>query len=118
MASPPATQYWAGILLAQIAYIDEADLGAQRAAMQAALQQIQPAAGGPWTMTWGPATDQGILAFVAANATGSTYALVFRGSLADADAHDFCATGSKTRTRSSKIRFSIRRPPARTSPPD
>ncbi len=87
--NPAPWQPWAGILLAQISYTDEADLPAQKTAMESALQAIQPAAGGPWTMTWGPATDQGILAYVAANATRSVYALVFRGSLADDAAHDF-----------------------------
>ncbi len=89
MAGVPAEQYWAGVLLAQISYTDEANLPAQKAAMETALQAIQPAAGGPWTMAWGPATDQGILAYVAANTTRSVYALVFRGSLADDAAHDF-----------------------------
>src|SRR5579884_4114231 len=57
--------------------------------MEAALQAIQPAALGPWSLTWGPATDQGILAYVAVGANAQTYALVFRGSLADDAAHDF-----------------------------
>jgi len=86
---PPPGQWWSGVLLAQIAYLDENNLGGQRAAMEAALQAIQPAALGPWSLTWGPATDQGILAYVAVGANAQTYALVFRGSLADDAAHDF-----------------------------
>jgi lipase (class 3) len=87
----PATpaQYWSAMELAAIAYTDETNLPKQRADITAALQALQPAALGPWSLAWGPATDQGILAYVAASADRATYALVFRGSLADLDARDF-----------------------------
>ena len=88
-ASPTPQQYASAMELAAIAYTDETDLGAQRADIQKALQALPAWELGPWTLVWGPATDQGILAYVAQAADTSTYALTFRGSLADLDAHDF-----------------------------
>jgi hypothetical protein len=88
-AAPTPEQYASAMELAAIAYTDEANLGAQRADMQKALQALEAWELGPWTLVWGPATDQGILAYVAQAADKTTYALTFRGSLSDIDAHDF-----------------------------
>jgi hypothetical protein len=89
-ASSTPAQWWSALELAAIAYTDETNLAQQRADMDAALGALQPAALGPWSIVWGPATDQGILAYVArSGGSPSTYALVFRGSLAALDAHDF-----------------------------
>ncbi|HEX3469065.1 MAG TPA: lipase family protein [Candidatus Elarobacter sp.] len=86
---PGPQQYWAAIELAAIAYTDETDLSAQRADIEKGLAAIPAAALGPWTLAWGPATDQGILAFVAQAADKTTYGLAFRGSLDQIVAHDF-----------------------------
>ncbi len=86
---PTPAQYWSAMELAAIAYTDETDPGKQRADIEAALQGLQPAALGPWTLSWGPATNQGILAYVAQAADKKTYALAFRGSLSQIVAHDF-----------------------------
>ena len=87
--SPTPEQYASAMELAAIAYTDETNLGAQHADMQTALQALQAWELGPWTLVWGPATDQGILAYVAQAVDKTTYALVFRGSLNEIDAHDF-----------------------------
>lgn len=88
---PTPSQYWAAMYLAKIAYTDETDPNAQRAAIEAALQPSaeQPSDLAPWKLVWGPATDQGILAYIAQSSVASTYALVFRGSLSELAAHDF-----------------------------
>jgi len=75
--------------LAKIAYTSETDLAAQRAAIEAALQTAEPSDLAPWKLIWGPATDQGILAYIAQSSVTSTYALVFRGSLSELVAQDF-----------------------------
>jgi hypothetical protein len=75
--------------LAAIAYTDENDLGKQHADIETALQALPAAQLGPWTLVWGPATDQGVLAYVAQAANKTTYALAFRGSLSQIVAHDF-----------------------------
>ena len=72
-------------LLSSIAYYDEADQPAQKAAMASALASIQAPVNGPWTLTWGPATNDGVLGFVARGADG-TYALALRGTLTSWDA--------------------------------
>lgn len=82
-------QYASAMELAAIAYTDETDLGAQRADIEKALAALDAWELGPWTLVWGPATDQGILAYVAQASDKTTYALAFRGSLDELDAHDF-----------------------------
>jgi len=86
---PTPKQYLSALELAAIAYTDATDLGSQGADFQIALQALQPVALGPWSLIWGPATDQGILAYVAQAADKATYALAFRGSLSQIVAHDF-----------------------------
>lgn len=86
---PTPQQYWAALELAAISYTDETDAGKQHADMEAALQALPAAELGPWTLVWGPATDQGILAYVAQAADKTTYALTIRGSLSQTAAHDF-----------------------------
>jgi hypothetical protein len=88
---PTPSQYWAAMYLAKIAYIDETNLAGQRAAFEAALESSsqQPSDLAPWKLVWGPATNQGILAYIAQSSVASTYALVFRGSLSELAAADF-----------------------------
>jgi hypothetical protein len=86
---PTPQQYSSAMELAAIAYTDETDPGAQRADIQKALQALQAWELGPWTLVWGPATNQGILAYLAQAADKTTYALAFRGSLSQIVAHDF-----------------------------
>jgi hypothetical protein len=82
------THILAAANLAEIAYIDEGDENDQKTAMIAALDALGADANGPWTLRWGPATNDGVLALVAQGADGS-YALAFRGSLLDDDAPGF-----------------------------
>jgi triacylglycerol lipase len=86
---PTPEQYASAMELAAIAYTDEGNLGAQHGDMQRALQALQAWELGPWTLVWGPATNQGILAYVAQAANKTTYALAFRGSLSQIVAPDF-----------------------------
>jgi hypothetical protein len=72
-------------LLSIVSYYDEADQPAQKASMRKALAGIGPGVNGPWTLTWGPATNAGVLGFVARGADGR-YALALRGTLTDWDA--------------------------------
>ncbi len=72
-------------LLSIVSYYDEADQPAQKASMSKALAGIGPGVNGPWTLTWGPATNAGVLGFVARGADGR-YALALRGTLTDWDA--------------------------------
>jgi lipase (class 3) len=72
-------------LLSIVSYYDEADQPAQKARMQKALAGIQPSVNGPWSLSWGPALNDGVLAFVARGADGR-YALALRGTLSDLDA--------------------------------
>jgi triacylglycerol lipase len=76
--------------LAKIAYRDEANPGPQRGDIAHDLSQIPAAAHGPWTLVWGPAEMDGILAYVArSNDAKPAHALAFRGSLTELAAHDF-----------------------------
>jgi triacylglycerol lipase len=86
---PTPSQYWAAMYLAKIAYTDETDADKQSADIASALRSAQPSDLAPWTLVWGPATDQGILAYVAQASDKKTYALAFRGSLSEFAAHDF-----------------------------
>jgi hypothetical protein len=80
----------AAISLAIITYDDEGgDPAKQKVAMSKALSQLSPAAAGPWSLKWGPADNDGILAFVALNSAGTQYAVAIRGSLTDEDAAGF-----------------------------
>ncbi len=75
--------------LAGIAYTDERDDVAnparQKANVATALAALYPQIGGPWRLVWGPAGNQGVLAYVALGSDKQTYALAFRGSLSPAD---------------------------------
>src|ERR1700682_3847307 len=85
-----ASQKRAAIELAVISYIDEASTTNQAADMQKALSTTIPAAAnGPWTLVWGPAEVEGILAYVAVGNDNTQYAVVFRGSLSDIHAKEF-----------------------------
>jgi hypothetical protein len=83
-----STQILAAANLAMIAYTDEADPLRQKADIITALGALGSSANGPWTLTWGPADNDGVLAYVARGADG-TYALAFRGSLTDDDSEGF-----------------------------
>lgn len=86
-------QIRAGMEFAAIAYTDEQDdvrdPVRQKADIASALAALYPQIGGPWRLVWGPANNQGILAYVALGADRKTYALAFRGSLSDVDANGF-----------------------------
>lgn len=73
----------AAAYLAYFAYIDDA-LETVRPSDFTSLLSAIPAgpANGPWTLCWGPAVNDGILAYVAKGADG-TYALSFRGTDVD-----------------------------------
>jgi Lipase (class 3) len=83
-----STQILAAANLAFIAYDEEDDQWLQKAAIIEDLGALKADANGPWTLTWGPADNDGVLAYVAQGADG-TYALAFRGSLIDDDAEGF-----------------------------
>ena len=74
---------YAAAYLAYFAYIDDALDTVQASDFVQMLGQV-PAGkpNGPWTLTWGPAVNDGILAYVAKGADG-TYALAFRGTDVD-----------------------------------
>lgn len=76
--------------LAVIAYIDDTGSGDQKSDMTKALADLDASANGPYTLVWGPATNDGILSYVA-QGTDESYAVVFRGTLTDADAEGFFA---------------------------
>ena len=74
----------AAAYLAYIAYTDDALEVVKAADFQDMLSQVPSGdANGPWALTWGPAVNVGILAYVAQGADGS-YALAFRGTDSDA----------------------------------
>lgn len=78
---------------ASLAFIANADekykLPEIKKAMEDDLGQIVSEAGGPWSLVWGPALNQGILAYVALSADKTQYALAIRGSLAHWDIPGF-----------------------------
>ena len=76
--------------LAVIAYVDDTGSGDQKSDMTNALAALGAGANGPYTLVWGPATNDGVLSYVAQGADGS-YAVAFRGSLTDGDAEGFFA---------------------------
>ncbi len=91
----PATslQIRAAAELAAIAYTDErndtVDPAKQKAGITSALAMLDPQIGGPWRLAWGPAVNQGVLAYVALSSDRTTYALAFRGSVSPADMAGF-----------------------------
>lgn len=92
----------AAAYLAYFAYIDDALETVQASDFRAMLSAVPAgAANGPWTLSWGPAVNDGILCYVARGADG-TYGLGIRGTdtdtsitgafqnfLADAEAFNF-----------------------------
>src|ERR1700720_4500178 len=83
---------YAAMSLATITYDDEGGtLAQQKVAMSADLSSLPSSAEGPWSLMWGPAANDGILAFVALNAAKTQYAVAVRGSLIDEDAPGFIA---------------------------
>jgi hypothetical protein len=73
----------ASAYLAYFAYIDDALETVDPNDFDTFLAGVpQGAANGPWTLCWGPAVNDGILAYVAQGANG-TYALAFRGTDVD-----------------------------------
>ena len=83
---------YAAISLATITYDDEGGtLAQQKVAMSNDLASLPASAEGPWSLMWGPAANDGILAFVALNADKTRYAVAVRGSLSDEDAPGFIA---------------------------
>lgn len=83
---------YAAMSLATITYDDEGGtLAQQKVAMSTDLSNLPGSAEGPWSLMWGPAANDGILAFVALNAAKTQYAVAVRGSLSDEDAPGFIA---------------------------
>ena len=83
---------YAAMSLAAITYDDEGGtLAQQKTQMSADLAKLPASADGPWSLVWGPADNDGILAFVALNGARTQYALAIRGSLSDEDAPGFIA---------------------------
>ena len=73
----------AAAYLAYFAYIDDGLEIVDPTDFERLLQAVPPgAANGPWTLAWGPAVNDGILAYVARGADGS-YGLAFRGTNTD-----------------------------------
>ena len=74
---------FAAMSLAAITYLSESDQPQQKSLMSAALLAVPTAAGGPWTLEWGPANNAGNLVFVALNSSKNVYAVAIRGTVAD-----------------------------------
>ena len=74
---------FAAMSLAAITYLSESDPSQQKQQMSAALSALPPAAGGPWTLKWGPANNAGNLVFVALNSSQNVYAVAIRGTVED-----------------------------------
>jgi len=73
----------AAAYLSYFAYIDDALSVVLTSDFTTYLSQVPAgAANGPWTLCWGPAVNDGVLAYVAKGADGS-YALAFRGTDVD-----------------------------------
>src|SRR5262245_2545515 len=81
---------YAAMSLASITYDDEGGtLAQQKAQMTTDLGNLPASAEGPWSLLWGPADNDGVLSFVAQNASRTQYAVAIRGSLSDEDAPGF-----------------------------
>ena len=74
---------FAAMSLAAITYLSESDPSQQKAQMSAALLALPTAAGGPWTLVWGPANNAGNLVFVALSSSTNVYAVAIRGTVQD-----------------------------------
>jgi triacylglycerol lipase len=74
---------FAAMSLAAITYLSESDPSQQKSQMSAALLAVPTAAGGPWTLEWGPANNAGNLVFVALNSSKNVYAVAVRGTVED-----------------------------------
>lgn len=74
---------FAAMSLAAITYLSESDPSQQKPQMSAALSALPTAAGGPWTLQWGPANNAGNLVFVALNSSKNVYAVAVRGTVED-----------------------------------
>jgi hypothetical protein len=74
---------FAAMSLAAITYLSESDPSQQKSQISAALLALPAAAGGPWTLEWGPANNAGNLVFVALNSSKDVYAVAVRGTVED-----------------------------------
>ena len=74
---------YAAMSLAAITYDSESDPSQQKSVMSAALSALPAAAGGPWTLEWGPANNAGNLVFVALSSSTNVYAVAIRGTVQD-----------------------------------
>jgi triacylglycerol lipase len=72
---------FAAMSLAAITYLSESDPSQQKSQISAALLALPAAAGGPWTLEWGPANNAGNLVFVALNSSKDVYAVAVRGTV-------------------------------------
>lgn len=83
LQNPLTNGPYAAMSLAAITYISESNSSQQKAQMSAALLALPAAAGGPWTLEWGPANNAGNLVFVALNSSNNVYAVAVRGTVQD-----------------------------------
>jgi hypothetical protein len=74
---------YAAMTLAAIAYLSETDPTQQKPQMSQALTAAPGTANGPWTLVWGPANNDGNLAYVALDTTKSVYGVAIRGTVED-----------------------------------
>jgi hypothetical protein len=72
---------FAAMSLAAITYLSESDPSQQKSQISAALLALPAAAGGPWTLEWGPANNAGNLVFVTLNSSKDVYAVAVRGTV-------------------------------------
>lgn len=81
--SLPTSTPLAAINLAKIAYTDETEDGnpQQKTDITTALSDLDSSVQGPWSLVWGPATNNGNLAYVALNSASDLYAVVLRGTV-------------------------------------
>lgn len=82
---PTNTTAFAAINLASISYTDETQDGSpqQKTDIITALRNIAPQAWGPWSLIWGPGTNNGNLVYVAVNAARNRVAVAIRGTVSE-----------------------------------
>jgi pimeloyl-ACP methyl ester carboxylesterase len=82
---PTNSTAFAAINLASISYTDETQDGSpqQKTDIIAALSKVAPQAQGPWSLIWGPGTNNGNLVYVAVNAKRDRLAVAIRGTVSE-----------------------------------
>ncbi len=82
---PTNSTAFAAITLSSISYTDETQDGSpqQKTDIIAALGNVAPQALGPWSLIWGPGTNNGNLVYVAINAALNRVAVAIRGTVSE-----------------------------------